>query len=110
MNNNSWYKATLDIDSETDTKLQRVLYLAQRDDEFANRPEGFALFRGVGLHKNGRNATWIIYISPVAASFSKSLVNEFNAEQCDRPDRNETGLEVLYAGLKSSPPWKLLTE
>lgn len=85
-----------------------IIHLALEVDGKAGHPAGFAIFSGWDLGKDNASTSFVLYFSPVAAPLCATALPDKALISCVRPDRDEQGLGLAYAGLQGLSSWDLL--
>jgi hypothetical protein len=85
-----------------------IVQLALDIDEKAGHPEGFAIFSGWDFGDDNASTSFVLYFSPVASPLCATALPAKSLTSCVRPDQDEQGLGLAYAGLQGLRSWDLL--
>jgi hypothetical protein len=104
-----WHKLTFPLQSHELVKtVVHTALLALEIDKTARHPNGFAIFSGWDFGNDYESTSFVLYFSPVASLLCANALPPKSLTTCEKPDPQEGGLALAYAGLHGLRLWELL--
>ena len=92
----SWNRIVVPVSLETCPDTVEIGKLGWEVYRQENEPAGFAMFHATIGSEDGLNDQRIIYLSPVASSLCKNIVEKYPFEPCKAPARDEPNIAFVF--------------
>ena len=92
----SWNRIVLPLTGDTSPETVEIGNLGWEVYRQEQEPVGFAMFHVTHIDEQGREATRIVYLSPVASDLCQNVAKKYSLEPCKVPARDEPNIAFVF--------------
>jgi len=92
----SWNRIVLPLTGDTSHETVEIGNLGWEVYRREKEPAGFAMFHVTLLDEAGKEATRIVYLTPVASSLCGNIAEKYGLEPCKAPARDEPNIAFVF--------------